>query len=289
MSVDNEEAALLHEEATMTIEELLCRFGQNKNAKKPCPGASKESEEGEKSLAEKGINGETESEASEADSNGKKAAGAGDAAGGSKMRACRRAAVSAASDGSAKKSGSTGDAGPSCSSSAAAAPGSAKSKFFEDDEESEEGEEVEEGSEEEVRGTASMFADSSTLGLCNDQGSGALVLQVQSHIQLTWYLESMFFLYIAFHNTHLHIHKAALHKMNGIPSLTSLLHFHSWSWYGKQKDNTAIQKFGVSQWYLVFYLKIFIHLFSKVAIDQKRQNNIYTAILQKFFFYKCYF
>lgn len=148
--VDNEEAALLHEEATMTIEELLCRFGQNKNAKKPCPGASKESEEGEKSHAEKGINGETESEASEADSNGKeKAAGAGDAAGGSKMRACRRAAASAASDGSAKKSGSTGDAGPSCSSSAAAAPGSAKSKFFEDDEESEEGEEVEEGSEEE--------------------------------------------------------------------------------------------------------------------------------------------
>uniref|UniRef100_A0A671QIM0 Protein phosphatase 1G n=1 Tax=Sinocyclocheilus anshuiensis TaxID=1608454 RepID=A0A671QIM0_9TELE len=156
--VDNEEAALLHEEATMTIEELLSRFGQNqnKNAKKPCPGASKESEEGEKSRAEKGINGETESGASEADSNGKeKAAGAGDAAGGSKMRACRRAAASgggSASDGSAEKSGSTGDAGPSCSSSAAPAPGSAKSKFFEDCEESEEGEDEEDGSEEEVRG-----------------------------------------------------------------------------------------------------------------------------------------
>ncbi|XP_016360580.1 protein phosphatase 1G-like [Sinocyclocheilus anshuiensis] len=153
--VDNEEAALLHEEATMTIEELLSRFGQNqnKNAKKPCPGASKESEEGEKSRAEKGINGETESGASEADSNGKeKAAGAGDAAGGSKMRACRRAAASgggSASDGSAEKSGSTGDAGPSCSSSAAPAPGSAKSKFFEDCEESEEGEDEEDGSEEE--------------------------------------------------------------------------------------------------------------------------------------------
>uniref|UniRef100_A0A673HC37 protein-serine/threonine phosphatase n=1 Tax=Sinocyclocheilus rhinocerous TaxID=307959 RepID=A0A673HC37_9TELE len=153
--VDNEEAALLHEEATMTIEELLSRFGQNqnKNAKKPCPGASKESEEGEKSRAEKGINGETESGASEADSNGKeKAAGAGDAAGGSKMRACRRAAASeggSASDGSAEKSGSTGDAGPSCSSSAAPAPGSAKSKFFDDCEESEEGEDEEDGSEEE--------------------------------------------------------------------------------------------------------------------------------------------
>uniref|UniRef100_A0A9J7Z1P8 Protein phosphatase 1G n=1 Tax=Cyprinus carpio carpio TaxID=630221 RepID=A0A9J7Z1P8_CYPCA len=118
--VDNEEAALLHEEATMTIEELLSRFGQNqnKNGKKPSP------------------------------------AGAGDAAGGSRMRACRRAAASgassgSASDGSAGKSGTTGDAGPSCSSSAAPAPGSAKSKFFEDSEESEEGEDEEEGSEEE--------------------------------------------------------------------------------------------------------------------------------------------
>ncbi|KTF93321.1 hypothetical protein cypCar_00004142 [Cyprinus carpio] len=149
--VDNEEAALLHEEATMTIEELLNRFGQNqnKNAKKPCPGASKESEEGEKSHAEKGINGEMESGASEVNSSKKKAAGAGDAAGGSKIRACRRAAASgagSASDGSAEKSG---DAGPSCSSSAAPAPGSAKSKFFEDSEESEEGEDEEDGSEEE--------------------------------------------------------------------------------------------------------------------------------------------
>ncbi|XP_052469703.1 protein phosphatase 1G [Carassius gibelio] len=138
--VDNEEAALLHEEATMTIEELLSRFGQNqnKNAKKPSPGASKESDDEERSHAEKAVNGETGSRASEADSNGKeKAAGAGDAAAGSKMRACRRAAASAS------------DAGPSCSSSAAPAPGSAKSKFFEDSEESEEGEDEEEGSEEE--------------------------------------------------------------------------------------------------------------------------------------------
>ncbi|KAI2657549.1 Protein phosphatase 1G [Labeo rohita] len=152
--VDNEEAALLHEEATMTIEELLSRFGQNQNksAKKPCPGASKESEDGEKSHAEKAINGETESGASEADSNGKeKAATAGDAAGGSKMRACRRAAASSGSSGSASGGAAekSGDAGPSCSSSAAAAPGSAKSKFFEDSEESEEGEDEEEGSEEE--------------------------------------------------------------------------------------------------------------------------------------------
>lgn len=147
--VDNEEAALLHEEATMTIEELLTRYGQNqnKNAKKPCPEASKESEDGEKSHAEKGVNGETECGPSVADSIGKKPAGAGNAAEGSKMRACRRAAASggSASEGSTEKSG---DAGPSCSSSAAAPPGSAKSKFFEDSEESGE-EEEEEGSEEE--------------------------------------------------------------------------------------------------------------------------------------------
>lgn len=33
-SVETEEAALLHEEATMTIEELLARYGQNRNAVK---------------------------------------------------------------------------------------------------------------------------------------------------------------------------------------------------------------------------------------------------------------
>jgi len=32
--VDTEEAALLHEEATMTIEELLVRYGQNLNSLK---------------------------------------------------------------------------------------------------------------------------------------------------------------------------------------------------------------------------------------------------------------
>ncbi|TRY91538.1 hypothetical protein DNTS_004976 [Danionella cerebrum] len=143
--VDNEEAALLHEEATMTIEELLTRYGQNSNktTKKTSQDACKESEGGEKSQAEKGINGEVESGASEADRNGKEqASGAGHATDGSKMRACRRAAAFGGSG------SSTGDAGPSCSSSAATASGSTKSKFFEDSEESEEGEE-EGGSEEE--------------------------------------------------------------------------------------------------------------------------------------------
>lgn len=156
--VDNEEAALLHEEATMTIEELLIRYGQNlnKNCKKPCQDSSKECEEGEKTCPEKEINGETECGASKADSHEKEKADVdADAPEGSKTRACRRAAASngsggSSSGGSAEKPGSTGDAGPSCSSSAAPAPGSAKSKFFEDSEESEEGEEEEEeGSDEE--------------------------------------------------------------------------------------------------------------------------------------------
>uniref|UniRef100_A0A673L2F3 Protein phosphatase 1G n=1 Tax=Sinocyclocheilus rhinocerous TaxID=307959 RepID=A0A673L2F3_9TELE len=152
--VDNEEAALLHEEATMTIEELLSRFrqNQNKNAKKPCPGASKESVDGEKSYAEKTINGETGSRASETDSNGKeKAAGAGDAAGGSKMRACRRAAASGgssgSSDGSAEKSVSTGDAGPSCSSSAAA---DCSEEDAENSSENDEEDDTDEGEEEDT-------------------------------------------------------------------------------------------------------------------------------------------
>lgn len=41
MSVDNEEAALLHEEATMTIEELLVRYGQNLNAVKHAAAAAR--------------------------------------------------------------------------------------------------------------------------------------------------------------------------------------------------------------------------------------------------------
>lgn len=162
--VDKEETALLHEEATMTIEELLIRYGQDLSAAKHAKKLASEGAKGSEGT-EKGINGEVESTATEADSNGKAKAAAGAAtAGGSKIRACRRAAVAAGDSGSsgsgsgsgssADKSGkedsgvsSTGDAGPSCSASAA--QGSTKSKFF-DDSESEDGEEEEEGSDEEV-------------------------------------------------------------------------------------------------------------------------------------------
>lgn len=148
--VDKEETALLHEEATMTIEELLVRYGQNLNkAKKLGQDAPKELEDQDNSHKDKGINGETGCGAAETDSNGKAKTD-----GVSKIRACRRATAScggslAAGDSADReKAGATVDAGPSCSSSAAPAPGSAKSKFFEDSDESD-GEDEEEGSDEE--------------------------------------------------------------------------------------------------------------------------------------------
>lgn len=159
--LENEEAALLHEEATMTIEELLVRYGQNLNAaknsaaisaaaKKAASSSAEGSggkEEGGKAQKKEGLNGEVEEE-----SNGKAKEGDG-AACGSKLRACRRAAGAAcggsgSSNGEEKAGKAEGDAGPSCSSSSSKAPGDSKSRFFDDSEESEDGEE-EEGSDEE--------------------------------------------------------------------------------------------------------------------------------------------
>ncbi|TWW67284.1 protein phosphatase 1G isoform X1 [Takifugu rubripes] len=155
--LETEEAALLHEEATMTIEELLARYGQNLNAVKHAAAisaatkkaASSHSESsGEKDLKE-GINGEMEEE-----TNGK----AKEVASGSKNRVCQRQEANEASgqaancggsgspNGQQKSSKTEGDAGPSCSSSSKDV-GDTKSKFFDDSEESEEGEE--EGSDEE--------------------------------------------------------------------------------------------------------------------------------------------
>ncbi|XP_064177567.1 protein phosphatase 1G [Anguilla rostrata] len=154
--VDNEEAALLHEEATMTIEDLLIRYGQNlnsvKNGKKPCPAAKKqsgESEEKEKPHSDKDINGETRCGSSSLDDDGKSKPDSA-SAGGLKARACRSSGDSGSGSSTAEKpkgeleAGGTGDAGPSCSSSAAQPQWGSKSKFFEDSDESEEGEEEEE-------------------------------------------------------------------------------------------------------------------------------------------------
>lgn len=177
--LDTEEAALLHEEATMTIEELLVRYGQNRNAikhaaaisaaakKVSCPHPDATGEDaGEGQRKEEGLNGEMEEE----ESNGKVKGGDG-AACGSKMRACRRTGGAESTDAAARASGSSngeekagkaeGDAGPSCSSLSSKASGDSKSRFFDDSEESEEGEE-EEGSDEED-GSEDEEGDSSEL------------------------------------------------------------------------------------------------------------------------------
>uniref|UniRef100_A0A3B4GGA7 Protein phosphatase 1G n=1 Tax=Pundamilia nyererei TaxID=303518 RepID=A0A3B4GGA7_9CICH len=124
--LDTEEAALLHEEATMTIEELLVRYGQNRNAIKHAAAMRYII----KSVLSQCIYFHSLIHFSflvpTADSG----------------------ADSGSSNGEEKASKAEGDAGPSCSSSSSKASGDSKSRFFDDSES--EGEE-EEASEEEVR------------------------------------------------------------------------------------------------------------------------------------------
>ncbi|XP_006638473.1 protein phosphatase 1G [Lepisosteus oculatus] len=164
--VDNEEAALLHEEATMTIEELLIRYGQNlnsiKNAKKPCHPTKKAAgpEDGEDACPDKDINGEAGGTNSEpGGKNGKPKPAAGKSSG-SDARGSRSSGDGGSGPCPADKpqaegeaASPTGDAGPSCSSSAAQPQWSSKSKFFEDSDESEEAEDEEEEDSEEEDGS----------------------------------------------------------------------------------------------------------------------------------------
>ncbi|XP_041038732.1 protein phosphatase 1G isoform X2 [Carcharodon carcharias] len=169
--VDHEEAALLHEEATMTIEELLTRYGQNQNSakhakSKTSPNVKKPPpKDGDKNKTEKEINGELESSevgmgeikskngksegtvgiSSSSDCGGEEA---GLASGDSTTGSGSDKEAPKASKGTAEEavvSSSTADAGPSCSSSAKSQR-AAKSVFFEDSEdESEEAEEEDSG------------------------------------------------------------------------------------------------------------------------------------------------
>uniref|UniRef100_A0AAQ4PBJ1 Protein phosphatase 1G n=1 Tax=Gasterosteus aculeatus aculeatus TaxID=481459 RepID=A0AAQ4PBJ1_GASAC len=144
--LDTEEAALLHEEATMTIEELLVRYGQNLNAVKHAAAISAAAKKASSQAEATGDKEEV----------GKAKKGEG-AACGSKLRACRRTGGegsgsadcggSGSANGEEKAGKAEGDAGPSCSSLSTKEAADSKSRFFEDSEESEEGEE--EGSEEE--------------------------------------------------------------------------------------------------------------------------------------------
>ncbi|XP_041843457.1 protein phosphatase 1G [Melanotaenia boesemani] len=179
--LDTEEAALLHEEATMTIEELLVRYGQNRSAvkhaaaisaaakKASCLNAEASGDKGEAGEGQKKeeVNGEVEEE-----SNGKAKEGEGVTCG-SKLRACRRTGAgdgrgaadgeSGSSNGEEKAGKAEGDAGPSCSSASSKAAGDSKSRFFDDSEESEEGEEEEEGSDEEDGSEEEEEGDTSEL------------------------------------------------------------------------------------------------------------------------------
>uniref|UniRef100_A0A673C8A0 Protein phosphatase 1G n=1 Tax=Sphaeramia orbicularis TaxID=375764 RepID=A0A673C8A0_9TELE len=129
--LDTEEAALLHEEATMTIEELLVRYGQNRNAVKHA-------------AAIRALLVDVDSDVSTYKffvfSNTSYWP----------HFSFTAARESGSSNGEEKAGKAEGDAGPSCSSLSSKASGDSKSRFFDDSEESEEGEE-EEGSDEEVR------------------------------------------------------------------------------------------------------------------------------------------
>lgn len=139
--MDNEEAALLHEEATMTIEELLTRYGQNcqKGPIHAKSGTGTGDEPGPQ-----GLNGEAgpedPSRETPSQENGPTAKGH---TGLSSNSEHETEAGQIGEPGTA-----TGEAGPSCSSASDKLPRVAKSKFFEDSEdESDEAEEEEDDSE----------------------------------------------------------------------------------------------------------------------------------------------
>lgn len=138
--MDTEEAALLHEEATMTIEELLTRYGQNchKGAphSKAGPGTGEEP-------GSQGLNGEAGAEDRSRESSEENGPTAKAHTGLSSNSERGTEAGQGGEPGTP-----TGEAGPSCSSASDKLPRVAKSKFFEDSEdESDEAEEEEEDSE----------------------------------------------------------------------------------------------------------------------------------------------
>lgn len=149
--MDNEEAALLHEEATMTIEELLTRYGQNchKGAPHSRPGAGTGEEPGSQ-----GLNGEAGPEDPSRETSSEENGPTAKAHTGLSSNSERGTEA-----GQGGEPGTpTGEAGPSCSSASDKLPRVAKSKFFEDSEdESDEAEEEEEDSEVRACGSTQML------------------------------------------------------------------------------------------------------------------------------------
>ncbi|XP_028676149.1 protein phosphatase 1G [Erpetoichthys calabaricus] len=163
--VDNEETALLHEEATMTIEELLVRYGQNLNTVNTVSKASSvnkcvDKEDMENRELQKNANGQNSSEELLNDQSASHDSSKDD------VEQISSSSTSLESEGakrgtslSSEKhekseeevSSSTGDSRPSCSSNTGRLQWGTKSKFFEDSEDESEGAEdqEEECSEEE--------------------------------------------------------------------------------------------------------------------------------------------
>lgn len=140
--VDNEEAALLHEEATMTIEELLTRYGQN--CHKGPPHSKSGAGTGEEPGSQ-GLNGEAGPEDSTRETPSQENGPTAKAYTGFSSNSERGTEAGQVGEPGIP----TGEAGPSCSSASDKLPRVAKSKFFEDSEdESDEAEEEEEDSEE---------------------------------------------------------------------------------------------------------------------------------------------
>lgn len=168
LAVDNEEAALLHEEATMTIEELLTRYGQNCHKGAPHGKSGTETDE---EPGSQGLNGEAGPENPLKETSAKENGPTAKAhTGPSSNSDCGPAAGQGGEPGNP-----TGEAGPSCSSASEKLPRVAKSKFFEDSEdESDEAEEEEEDSE--VRTCGAGTDSDGLLRGCHRFGLGPALL-----------------------------------------------------------------------------------------------------------------
>ncbi|MBN3292600.1 PPM1G phosphatase, partial [Polypterus senegalus] len=152
--VDNEETALLHEEATMTIEELLVRYGQNLNTMNTVSKASSvnkcvDKEDMENRELQKNANGQNSSEELLNDQSVGHDSSKDDVDQISSSTSLESEGVKRGTSLSSEKSeeevsSSTGDSRPSCSSNTGRRQWGTKSKFFEDSEDESEGAEDQE-------------------------------------------------------------------------------------------------------------------------------------------------
>ncbi|XP_039594215.1 protein phosphatase 1G [Polypterus senegalus] len=153
--VDNEETALLHEEATMTIEELLVRYGQNLNTMNTVSKASSvnkcvDKEDMENRELQKNANGQNSSEellndqSVGHDSSKDDVDQISSSSTSLESEGVKRGTSLSSEKSEEEVSSSTGDSRPSCSSNTGRRQWGTKSKFFEDSEDESEGAEDQE-------------------------------------------------------------------------------------------------------------------------------------------------